>query len=52
MKDRNVKQVRLGEGTSGVGGEGEWRMYEDRTLKPVEIILSRGEGDEEEKWWG
>jgi hypothetical protein len=50
--------VLLGEG-EGLNGKHEggciWSMYliykyEDRTLKPVKIILSSGEGDEE-KWW-
>jgi hypothetical protein len=25
-------------------------MYENRTMKPVEIVLRSGEGDEGEKW--
>jgi hypothetical protein len=25
-------------------------VYESRTMKPVEIVLRRGRGDEE-KWW-
>jgi hypothetical protein len=27
-------------------------LYENRTMKPVEIILSRREEDEGEWWWG
>jgi hypothetical protein len=27
-------------------------LYENRTMKPVEIVLRRGEGDEGERWSG
>jgi hypothetical protein len=56
MKAGKVKQVLSGVGTSGrgrVNGEGEgggiWFMYiayvcDNRTMKPAEIVLRRGEG--------
>jgi hypothetical protein len=49
MKDRSVKQVLLGESTSGSRRRSEEviYVYENRTLKPVKIILSRW-GDEGE----
>jgi hypothetical protein len=43
-------------------GEGDWSggirsmyfiyLYENRTIKPVEIVLTRREGDEGEGWTG
>jgi hypothetical protein len=60
MKERNVKQVMLRGRVTGMGSvskEGKegyiWSMYflylhEDGTLKPVEVILRRGEGYEGE----
>jgi hypothetical protein len=52
VKDRKVKQVLLGEGSTvmwRVNGEGEGgglyfiRLYETRTMKPDEMVLSRRE---------
>jgi hypothetical protein len=27
-------------------------IYENRRMKPVEIVLRRGEREEGEEWWG
>jgi hypothetical protein len=60
-----VRHLDEGVGISGrqvrVNGEGEggwiWCMffvfvYENRTMKPIEIVLRKGRSGDEGEWWG
>jgi hypothetical protein len=61
-EDRKVKQALSGNGYQWEGGKtegkGEWGqiyrciLYENRIMKPVEIVLRKGRGNEGERWGG